>query len=795
MLTNHVKTSIRSLIKSKAYVLQNVIGLSSSLIVFMLIALYVGYELGYDSYHENRDRIYRVYKEDVGNVYQGSNQYAVVPAPLAPILEADYPEVISATRVRRAPNTLMKVGDKIYIEENTYSVDPQIFEIFSIEVIAGDPKAPLSNRQSTVLARSVAEKYFGSVQEALGKIIRYQDEWPVQVSAVIEDMPENSHFTLPVMVHFEGLMAHNHERLDKWGNSSYQTFILLQEGTDAVALEARFPEIRAKYADDPIDEDGQQSIYHLQPLKDLHFTTGVNADIAPSVDKKTLMTYFGFAMIVLVIAGVNYVNLATARVMNKTKEIGIRKVIGAQKQSLMVQFLIESGLLVFVSLILAVTCMFFAIPAFSSFVGKDISYALQVSDALIQLLVLGVTVTLVSGIYPAILLVRFKPLQALKGRGNNWQRNVLFRNVLVIFQFTASCALILSATVIWKQLNYIQTMDVGYKKDQIVVLNVRDDGLRDQLTVFKAELRKIPGVSAVASSHSLPNNINSNSIAEWPGRKPNEDIRIYNNRVDHDYVSLYGLELAEGRNFDAEIDSDKKAILLNETAVKVLGWDQPIGREMIDWWGDTGKVVGVLKDSYQHSLYRYMQPSQVFFSDENHRRVSVRLEGASSSQVISQIEDVFASFTPSYPFEYAFFDEIFSSAYESEMKTAELVNWFSIFFIVIACLGLYGLAAHKVQHKIKEVGVRKVLGASITRILILLSKDFALLLVIAFVLAAPLAFYFMNNWLNDFAYHVSINLFNFALALVLMLLVAGLTVGYRTYRAAVRNPVESLREE
>ncbi|WP_420387587.1 ABC transporter permease [Roseivirga sp.] len=794
MLTNHVKTSIRSLIKSKAYVLQNVIGLSSSLIVFMLIALYVGYELGYDSYHKNSDRIYRVYKEDVGNVYQGSNQYAVVPAPLAPTLEADYPEVLSATRVRRAPNTLMKVGDKIYIEENTYSVDPQIFEIFSLEVIAGDPKAPLLNRQSTVLARSVAEKYFGSVQEALGKTIRYQDELPVQVSAVIEDMPENSHFTLPVMVHFEGLMAHNHERLDNWDNSSYQTFMLLQEGTDATALEARLPEIRAKYADDPIDEDGQQSIYHLQPLKDLHFTSGVNFDIAPSVDKKTLLTYFGIAVMVLVIAGVNYVNLATARVMNKTREIGIRKVIGAQKQSLMVQFLIESGLLVFVSLLLAVACMFFAIPAFSSFVGKDISYALQVSDALIQLLILGVAVTLVSGIYPAVLLARFKPLQALKGKGSNWQKNVLFRNVLVIFQFTVSCALILSATVIWKQLNYIQTMDVGYEKDQIVVLSVRDEGIRDQLPVFKAELRKIPGVSAVASSNSLPNNISSNTTAKWPGRKPDEDIRIYTNTADYDYVSLYGLEVVEGRNFDPEIDSDKKAILLNETAVKALGWENPIGREMFNWYGDTGKVIGVLKDYYQHSLYLDMEPSQIFFS-EDHRSVSVKLEGASSDQVIRQIEEVFASFNPSYPFEYTFFDEIFSSAYESEMKTAELVNWFSIFFIVIACLGLYGLAAHKVQHKIKEVGVRKVLGASISRILILLSKDFALLLVIAFALAAPLAFYFMNKWLNDFAYHVSINLFNFVLALVLMLLVAGLTVGYRTYRAAVRNPVESLREE
>jgi len=337
-------------------------------------------------------------------------------------------------------------------------------------------------------------------------------------------------------------------------------------------------------------------------------------------------------------------------------------------------------------------------------------------------------------------------------------------------------------------------MDVGFDRDQIVVLNLRDKSIRDQLPVFKEELRKVPGVRSVASSNSLPNNISSNTNANWPGRKEEERIRIYTNTADYDFVDLYGLEIVEGRNFDPYIESDQKGILLNESAVKALGWEDPIGRQMMRSFGDTGTVVGVLKDYHQFSVHLAIEPSQIFFS-ENQSRISVKLEGNSFNETIKALESTYASFNPSYPFDYTFFDEIFDRAYQSEMKTADLVNWFTILAIVIACLGLYGLAAHKVQHRIKEVGVRKVLGASVGKILMLLSKDFALLLIIAFIIAAPLAFFFMNNWLNDFAYHISINLSTFAIALILMLLVAGLTVGYRTYRAAVRNPVESLREE
>lgn len=794
MIFKHLKTSIRSLIKAKAYSLLNIVGLSTSLIVFLLITLYVSKEFSYDKYHEKADRIYRVYKEDIGNFYQGSNFFAVVPSPLAPTMAKDFPEVEVATRVRRVPNTLVKVGDQVYLEDNTYSADPSIFNVFSLSIIAGNASDPLSAYESVVLSRTFAEKYFGSVDKALGETIMYRDERPVQVSAVFEDMPLNSHFRLTLVVNFEGQMNHDDESLTNWNNSSYYAFVLLVPGADGAELQAKMPELRTKYADDPVDEDGQESIYYLQPLSDVHFTSGVNFDIAPNADRQSLYIYLGIAIMILVIAGVNYVNLATGRAMNKTKEIGIRKVIGAQKNSLMFQFLLESGLLVFTSLVLAVVSLVFILPAFSNFIGKDIAYAIDFVPVLLQLMTLGVVMTLVSGIYPAILLAGFKPVTALKGKGKSAHGNAMFRNILVVFQFTISCALILGAIIISRQLNYIQSMEVGFDKEQIVVVNVRDRSIRDQLSVFKDELRKVPGVKAVASSNSLPNNMSSSTNANWPGRKDDEIVRIYTNTADYDFVDLYGLEIVEGRNFDPSIDSDKNAVLLNESAAKALGWENPIGKQMLRWWGDTGRVVGVLKDYHQHSLHLAIEPSQIFFS-EDQSRVSIKLEGNSFNETIKALEAAYSKFNPAYPFDYAFFDEIFDRAYQTESKTADLVNWFTILDIIIACLGLYGLAAHKVQHRIKEVGVRKVLGASVSKILMLLSRDFALLLIIAFAIAAPVAYFFMDNWLNDFAYHISIDLLTFALALVLMLLVAGVTVGYRTYRAAARNPVESLREE
>lgn len=793
MLLTNLKTSLRSLIKSKSYVLLNLLGLTSGLVVFILIMLYTTYEFSFDTYHSKADRIYRVYKEDIGNYYKGSNKYAVVPTPLAPAMKAEFPEVESFFHIESFGNTVIGVNEEVYLEPSIHAVDPEVFDILDLEIISGNKNEILKGLESAAISETLALKFFGRT-DVTGEILKYRNESPFQVTGVFKDMPKNSHFVLDILLNFEGMMKILDRGMNNWNNSSFYSFMLLAEGVDAMELQAKLPQLRAKYADDPIDEDGQESIYYLQNLKDVHFTKDVNFDIAPNADAQSLYIYTGIAFLILIIAGINYVNLATARAVNRTKEIGIRKVIGAQKGSLIMQFMVESGLLVMSALLLSVLLLIALLPEFSAFIDKEISIDFASAEFWLLILGLGSIMTICSGIYPALMLAGFKPIASLKGNTSGSKSSSGLRNVLVVFQFTISCALILGATVLTKQLNFIQNMDTGYTRDQIVVLGIRDRGLRSQLDVFKNELRSIPGVKSVSSSNSLPNNISSNTTANWVGRAEGEEVVLYTNTADYEFAELYELEFAAGRNFDPTIPSDEKAVLINESAVKALGWEEPLGKQMVRWFGDTGRVVGVLKDFHAHSVHLEIEPIQIF-QRSGQFNVSIKIEGENLEKTLKSIETAYQSFEPLYPFDYNFFDDIFDRAYRSEMKTAELANWFTVLAIVIACLGLYGLAAHKVQHRIKEVGVRKVLGASVLRILILLSRDFALLLIVAFAIAAPVAYYVMDNWLNGFAYHTDISLITFIVALIMMILVAGLTVGYRTYRAAVRNPVESLREE
>ncbi|MBO3698113.1 ABC transporter permease [Roseivirga sp. E12] len=795
MLANNIRTIFRSLIKSKSYAILNLLGLTSGLIVFILITLYTQQEFSYDKYHSKAERIYRVYKEDNGNFYKGSNKYAVVPTPLAPAMKDDYPQVEEFFRIDSYGNTVIRAEGEVYLEPSIHAVDPTVFKMLDFEITQGDKESILIGLKDAAISETIAMKYFGRT-DVVGETIRFRDEYPLQISGVFKDMPKNSHFVIDIAINLEGILTAVNRRMDNWNNSNFHAFVLLAEGSNAAALEARLPEMRAKYADDPIDEDGQESIYYLQALTDVHFTKGVNFDIAPNADAQALYIYMGIAFMILIIAGINYVNLATARAINMTKEIGIRKVIGALRSDLMIRFMIESTILVFVSILLSILLLLVILPAFSVFIDKEISMDFMAPQFWLLIAMIGVGMTLLSGIYPAMMLSRFKPISALKGKGRVAKSNTVFRNVLVVFQFAISCALILGASVLTKQLNFIQNLDTGYTRDQVLVMGIRQrgEGIRNKVEVFKEELKKIPGVKNVTSSNSLPNNISSNGTVNWVGKKKGEDVVLYTNVADDEFVDLYGLEIVEGRNFDLSIPTDEKAVLINESAVKALGWEEPIGKQMMRWFGDTGTVVGVLKDFHAHSVHLEIEPVQIF-----HRagqfNVSIKIEGTDMNETIVAIEEAYAGLNSVYPFEYNFFDDIFDRAYLSEIKTAELANWFTGLAILIACLGLYGLAAHRVQHRIKEVGVRKVLGASVGRILLLLSRDFGLLLLIAFCIAAPVAYYVMEGWLDGFAYHTNINLLTFIVALLMMALVAGLTVGYRTYRAAIRNPVEALREE
>ncbi len=791
MVKNNILVSLRNFRKNKSNSLIHVLGLSSALVAFLLTFTYTSYEFSFDTYHKEVENIYRVYKS-INTIDEPDYRDAGTPGPLAAALIEEFPAVTSAARMIGYRKILMETKTKTFVEPQVYPTDASIFRVFSFESVSGNIDEFLSEPFTVAISESTALKYFNKI-DVVGETITFAQALPMKVSGVFKDMPDNSHLKLKVLAHFESVMEAFQQSITRWGNNPYFTYIRTEAGTDADILESQLPMIRAKYADDPVDVDGQEYTYFLQPWTDVHFNQRIDGGLVAPVDGQRFYVFMAIAIVILAMACINYINLATARSISRMKEVGIRKVIGAGKDSLIMQFLVESGLLVFTSLIVAVLVSSLLLPLFAEFVNKPLVLGFQKSNFWISLLGLGFSLTLISGIYPAIATANFKPLNALYGRGEIRQKRNLLRNGLVVFQFTISAALIIGAIILTQQLNFIDDSDIGYSRDRVVILNTNDDIIEGQLPQYMDALTKVSGVSAVATSWSLPTNVTSDTRANWQGITDAERLPMSMIGVTHEFFDLFEIDIVEGRAFDPAITADEQAILLNETAVKALGWKDPIGREMITQKGVNSRVIGVVKDFHMKSLREEIRPLQILLSDQ-FATLSVKID-TDINQTLAKIEEIYESFSPAYPFEYTYFGDIYEEAYTEEIKTAQLTQWITILAIIIACLGLYGLATHKVEDKMKELGVRKVLGASVPAILGLLSRDFVKLLVIAFLIAAPIAYYLMDGWLNGFAYHINIGAFTLFITLLTMIVVAGATVGYRTYRAAVRNPIEALREE
>jgi putative ABC transport system permease protein len=789
MLKNNIVISLRGFKKDKTYSALNILGLSSGLIIFLLIGLYTAYEFGYDDHHANRDRIYRIYKTVNGleELYIDTG----TPGPLAEALKQEFPEVSHAARFASYRNVLVEANGEQFIEPKVFPVDPDVFDIFSFEVVTGRLEDFLKEPNTLAISESVAMKYFGKT-DVLDETVLFADRLPMKVSGVFKDQSEHVHFKMDVLVQFESVTQAFNENLSNWGNNPYTTYLLTENGVEKAALEAKLPIVREKFANDPLDDDGQAVTYYLESLKDVHFSEYGRGLGTGTVDLQRQYLFVVIAIAVLLMAGINYVNLSTARARVRMKAAGIRKVIGAKRGDLIRQFLVDSGLLIFIALGLALVVVSLVLPGFASFTERPLSLDYTSPDLWGGLIILWIVLTLCSGIYPALATTSFNPISVLKGRVATYGGGI-FRNVLVVFQYTLSAILIIAALVLKEQMTFIDTVDTGYAREQIVVLSTRDDAVDDRLPVYMEALRKVSGVDAVATSWSLPTNITSDTRADWTGIEDAQRIPMKMVGVTHDFFDLYQIELVAGRSFDPERKADRRGILLNETAVEALGWENPLGREMITQQGAKKEVIGVVKDFHIRSLKEKIGPLQILL-DKRYATLSVRINGDMDT-ALADIEKVYESFSPVYPFEYRLFEDIYDKAYADESKTAQLTLWFTFLAILIAALGLYGLVAHSVEQKIKELGVRKIMGASVLNLIQLLSKEFAGLLLIAFVLATPLAYFMMNNWLNDFAYHITISPVVFILAFVLMLAVAAISVGYRTYRAAVSNPVDSLRVE
>jgi putative ABC transport system permease protein len=799
MFKNHMLIAWRNIKKSKAYSALNILGLAAGMAVFILIMLFVRTELSYDRYHANAKNIYRVVQQQPGNDYEGSDRFAVTPAPLAKAMEADFPEVRAAARVDFMTNVLLDVGDKTFLQDKVFWADPQTFEIFSFPLVRGDQATALRDPSSTLVSERTARRLFGR-DDPVGRTIRFrvQDRpFDFKVTGVFRDIPANSHFDMDVVAPFTTLASVTTDNdFSEWDSSSYFTYALLRDGADPKSVEGKFPAFLDKYRRDDVGaHHGRKTRLILQPLAGIHLSPRINFDLARSGDPRFVFLLASIAVLVLIIACVNDMNLATARSLKRAKEVGLRKVVGAAKGQLVRQFLGDSILMTFLALILAVGAVLLVLPAFRSFVERDIAFDPLRDPALTPaLLLLALVVGVAAGGYPAFFVSAFRPAATLKGTGASRAKGKGLRNGLIVFQFAASIALIICTIGVRSQLRYIRGKDMGFDREQIVVLRPRG-AVRKDVQSFRTELRKNPAVLGVSASACLPNSIDSNTNANWPGRPDGVRIPIYWMSADYDYLSLFGLKLAEGRGFSREFPSDAKgAYLINESAQKVLGWKDPVGRAF-GGKEQVGTIVGVLKDFHQHSLHLPIMPLYISLGPDYARYLSIKIRGGNIPETLDFIKRTWRRLEPDYPFEYRFFDDIFNETYRAEQRMGTMFSLFAGLAVLIACLGLVGLASFTAERKTKEIGIRKVLGASSSGVIVLLSREFMKWVVVANLIAWPVGYFVLRSWLRNFAYRTSLTVPMFLGAALAAFAIAAAVISLQTYRAATANPADSIRYE
>ena len=718
MFRNYVTTTIRTIRRHKGHSFINIAGLAFGLAFFLIISLYIQFELSYDRYHESADRIFRIARElPKGHTHGGKTQAGSMIPAIGPALVQDYPEVESAVRLLRSRNILLSYNETSFLEAEVFFAEPEIFDIFSIPMVRGEARTALLDPNSIILSQRMAQKYFGH-EDPLGKIIQYREAQDLKVTAVMEDMPKNSHFVMDLIIPFKTLIAAREWDINSWSNNFCHTYILLAEGADPTLLEQKLPDLYQKYA--PPDAKPGAHRYcepFLQSLTKIHLHSDLDGELAPNNTMSNIYIFATIAFLILLLACINYMNLATARATQRIREVGIRKVVGAHRTHLIKQFLGESLVFTLIAFMLALAIVQMLLPAFNTFLESDLDFSLF-SHSLFFVWMLAVVILtgFLAGSYPALLISSFRPVAILKNITSSGAGPGRLRNALVVFQFAVSAVLIISALMVKNQLHFIREMDVGFNKDQIIVIRLHDDNLKN-FAALTAEMKRSPHILEVSVSDALPNNIQSQSGPQWPGMP--EDINyfdIYVAAVDAGYIDTFGLELVSGRNFSPEFPADDKgAFIFNQALVETLGWESPLGREFTYWRGEVGRIVGVVKDFNFHSLHKNIEPMYFFCHKDpwNRSYISVKIQGGTIPESIDYLSTTLKKFSPSYPMDFSFFDDIFDRAYRSEQRLGTMFDIFGLLAIGIACLGLFGLATFSTEQRTKEIGIRKILGASL----------------------------------------------------------------------------------
>ncbi len=808
MLRNYLKVAFRNFRRNKGNTVINITGLALGLSVFFLIIQYVTFELSYDSFNMNADRIYRIRNDRIYS--DRHDKSAGCPPALAPTLKKEFPEVLESARLWIGGG----VGDVTFIctnknisanVEKVYYTETSFLKIFSFPLLKGSALSALEEPYSVIISESVSQKYFGNenpVNQEITLVNEYGNH-NYKITGVFKDVPQNSHIKFNMLLSYETLITQNREAEFYWGWNAFNTYILLAPNTDPKALEAKFPAMVEKYKN---YDSGYKREYLLQPIKDIHLYSHLRFEPEVNGSSETVKFLSIIAMFVLILAWVNYINLSTSRSLMRAKEVGVRKVLGSNRFQLIKQFMAESLMMNILALVLAIVIDLIALPYFNLMTGLPLSIDL-LKDNLLLLITILTAGVLLSGMYPAFVLSSFKPITVLMKKMNRTAKGIDLRRGLVIFQFTISIMLIAATLIVYQQLSFMRSQDLGINIDQTLILKapIGKESSFSSVTSFKDALLTIPSIKGVSASASIPGKDYSNfsSGVRKFGSNPQDGTQGFYVDVDENYFRLFEVPLLSGRYFTRESRLNGE-IIINEEAVKVYGFknaeDAVNNKLVFDGFGGYNiKIVGVTKNYHQESLKSILLPvvfNPINASDRNLTRYfSLKMDMQNIQQTISQIKNKWNEIFPNQPFEYNFLDEVFNSQYKADQQFGRVFGLFTFLAIAISCLGLFGLASYTNLQRTKEIGIRKVVGASLRNILVMLIKDFTQWVLLANLFAWPVAYYFMHSWLQSFAYRIEISIWVFVLSGLTAVVIALATVSYQAIEAALANPVESLRYE
>ncbi len=811
MLKSYVVVALRNLWRHRGYTLINVFGLTIGIASSILILLYVVNELTYDKFHEKSDQIYRVWIS--GSMPATEMRHAVTSPPMAEALLNDYPEVENAVRMRKSGGWLVRKGDRVFqeTEDEFIFADSTFFDVFSFDLIKGDPKTCLRDPRSIVLSEEYARKYFGD-EDPIGQTLKIEQDTNLSViTGVMADFPQNSHF------HYEmigSLSTLGNSRSTNWVNHNFYTYVVLKEGTDPQEFESRLREMVIKYVGPTIfqflgvdieqfEASGNSYGYKVQKLTDIHLHSHLQYEHEPNGNPLYVYVFLVAAILILVIAGINFMNLATARSTVRAREVGLRKVVGSKRSQLIGQFLTESVALSLISLIAAVVLVFLLLPNYNNMIQLNLEFDLfGIPWAIPLLITFAILVGVIAGSYPAFVLASFKPAAVFSSEKKSASRKSLLRSSLIVLQFTVTIVILIGTIIVNRQLNYMQKKETGFAKEDLVIIK-RSDVLKERIDAFKKEIEQHSNVISAANTTSIPSYQYSDDAHWLEGRDRTDIFTLATSRVSYNFEKAMNLELISGRFFSPDMPSDSFGVVVNEATVRALGLEDPLTTRFVDFDNDGAEyfspIIGVVKDFHFESMDSEISPMVIHFMRGNYEGViAVRLGEGDRSETLSFLQTKWEEFNSEYPFDYFWMDEQFDTMFATERRTGQILLVFSFLSIFITCLGLLGLISYTTNQRTREIGIRKIMGASVEIVMRLLSREMFNLLGISALISIP-AYFGVKAWLQKFAYHINfqVGVYFIVLALVVLtvLILAMLTVSYHSYRAATANPADSVRSE